>query len=410
VSAALLAWLVVISVTGAWLAVHDSVESWIHSERYATTAGDVGMQAAADAALAAAGAGSTVGYAETPRNARGVYKIGLDTPVADTPVADGEEAPTEYREYFVDPGSGRVNGVVDEEAGATWWLYRGHMYLWQDHGLFGVFDANDGWCRRGASGAEPGGIKGVVCDVIPAGDDMIAWFAVGWIVVLLTGFHLWYWPGIRRWATAFRINHRRGPFAFNMSIHRVVGLVVWVPLIAIAFTGAAFAFPNMRSWYQNVTPAGRGFELWAAPEDLTSAPADGRKPLDMDQLVDVVAQRYPDRSVDGITPPADETGTYSAWVTRGYSPWTREDSAGNVYMVFDQFSGETLFDGTPGDGNVYEQAWDDWSFPIHSGDLAGTPTRIAWVFVGLSPLALGTTGVVMNRIRKRKRRRAAVNA
>src|SRR4051812_82118 len=46
-SFALMAWLIVIGLTGAWLVVHDAVESWIHSDRYTTTPGDVGMQAAA---------------------------------------------------------------------------------------------------------------------------------------------------------------------------------------------------------------------------------------------------------------------------------------------------------------------------------------------------------------------------
>jgi hypothetical protein len=45
-----------------------------------------------------------------------------------------------YVTAYVDPGSGTVNTVSDEEAGASWWLYRGHMYLWQDHGIGGVFD------------------------------------------------------------------------------------------------------------------------------------------------------------------------------------------------------------------------------------------------------------------------------
>ncbi len=407
-SLALLAWLVVISITGAWLVVHDSVESWIHSDRYATTPGDVGLQAATDAALTDAGVDMTsVWYAEMPTNARGVYKIGVSVPAdPGAPVAEGEEPAMEYLLYFVDPGSGRINGVVNDEAGATWWLYRGHMYLWQDHGVFGVFDPNDGWCKLDAGGAEPGGVRGVVCDVIPTGEDMVAWFAVGWIVVLLTGFYLWYWPGVRRWATAFLVRRGRGAFTFNMSLHKVVGLLVWVPLTAIAFTGAAFAFPAMRDWFQDATPARDGFELWAAPEDAVSGPADGRTPLDLDQLVEIVEARYPGRTIEGITPPFDETATFSAWVTRGYSPWTREDSAGNVYMLFDQYTGDTIFDGTSEDGNVFEQAWDDWSFPIHTGDFGGTTTRVLWVFVGLSPLALGGTGLVMNRIRKRKRARA----
>jgi uncharacterized iron-regulated membrane protein len=190
-----------------------------------------------------------------------------------------------------------------------------------------------------------------------------------------------------------------------MSIHKVIGFVVWLPLLAIAVTGAAFAFPNMAKWYDNVTPAQRDFDLWTPPEELTSAPADGREPIDLDRAFEVMRQRYPDRAIDGVTPPADETGMFMAWVTRGFSPWTREGSAGNVYLFLDQYSGETLYDGTPEAGNVFDQAWDDWSFPVHAGDVGGTITRVIWVAIGLSPLALGATGLTMNLIRRHKRAR-----
>ncbi len=402
-SFALLAWLVVISTTGAWLVVHDAVESWIQPDRYSTTPGDIGPQAAADSAAAVAGDAAEVTNVQMQRNSRGVYQVSMTVPVDPAaPSADDEEAATEDRTYFVDPGTGRVNDTATADAGATWWLYRGHMHLWQDTGVLGVFDADSGWCRANADVAEPGGLRGVVCDVIPDGDDMVAWFAVGWMVVLATGFYLWYWPGVRRWATALAIKRRRGGFAFNMSVHKVVGLVVWVPLMVIAFTGIAFAFPNMKGWFDNATPAQRGFELWAAPE-VVSDDARGRQPLTIDDIVDRVAEQHPQRAVDGVTPPLDATGTFTSWVTRGFSPWTREGGGGNVFMVFDQYTGETLYDGTPGDGNVFDQAWGDYSFPLHTGDFAGTTTRVLWVLVGLSPLVLGITGVTMNRIRHRKR-------
>ena len=70
------------------------------------------------------------------------------------------------------------------------------MYLWQDHGLFGVFDPADGWCRQDADGARAGrGPRASCVTSIPDGEDIVAWLAVGLIVVLLTGFYLWYWPG-----------------------------------------------------------------------------------------------------------------------------------------------------------------------------------------------------------------------
>ena len=140
------------------------------------------------------------------------------------------------------------------------------MYLWQDHGILGVFDPATGWCRADADRHEPGGVRGVACDVIPGGEDVIAWLGVGWIAVLVTGFYLWYWPGVRRWATA------------------------------------------------------------------------------------------------SIAPPYEATGTWSAWVTRGFDPWTGEGGAGNTWVLVDAYSGDVVYDGTPGAGNAFDQAWDDWSF------------------------------------------------
>jgi uncharacterized iron-regulated membrane protein len=90
-------------------------------------------------------------------------------------------------------------------------------------------------------------------------------------------------------------------------------------------------------------------------------------------------------------------------MTRGFDPWTREGGAGNTLVILDQYSGATLYDGTPEDGNVFDQAWDDWSYPMHTGDFAGPVTRVLWVGLGLSPLVLGITGITMNLVRRSKR-------
>ena len=278
---ALVAWVVVVAATGAWLVSHDAIESWFHGGRYDSTPGDVGPQAATDAALAAFPDGAESYGLTMPGNGRGVYLVYGEVP---PPESAAETAEWTYLTAYVDPGSATVNEVRNEEEGATWWLYRGHMYLWQDHGIAGVFHPESGWCRAPTPMAvEPGGVKGVVCDVIPNGDDMVAWMALGFIVVLLTGFYLWYWPGVRRWATAFVIRRRRGPFAFNLSVHKVVGFVVWLPLLVVAFTGATIAFPNMNKWFENATPAQRDFDLWVPGDDVVSDPGDGAEPIGLDR-------------------------------------------------------------------------------------------------------------------------------
>jgi uncharacterized iron-regulated membrane protein len=104
----LLAWLVVIALTGAWLAVHDGVSSWFQADRYRASAGDVGPAAAAAAALADQ-PDATVEVVTMPRNGRGRYLVTVVFPEAGAPApADGSEPPHRNVTYTIDPGSGAI--------------------------------------------------------------------------------------------------------------------------------------------------------------------------------------------------------------------------------------------------------------------------------------------------------------
>jgi uncharacterized iron-regulated membrane protein len=404
-SLGLTVWVVIISVSGAWLVFNQRFDAWLHAERYEQTDGDVGpaavMTTVQDEVAADEG---TVDFLVFPTNGRGVYQAS-----ATLPGPTDSETDDSYLVYYVDPGTGRVNGHKDYDEGFTAWMYRGHEFLWQDNGVAGLFDPGSGWCRRtgvaadGTGGVEPGGPKGVVCDVVPDGLDLIGWFGAGLVVIIATGFYLWYWPNVRRWATALVIKRGRGRFQFHLSLHKVVGLVVSVPLLVIAFTGVAFAFPNMKSWFENTTPATRDFAIWEPPGDLVSGEPDGREPLTADEFRDVVEARFPARKLISFNgAPFDETATWQAWMDRGHTNWTREGSGGNVLVAFDQYSGKLLYDGTPEDGNVFDQAWSDLQFPLHAGDFAGTSSRLVWFVVGLSPLLLMVSGVIMWWVRRKR--------
>jgi hypothetical protein len=301
----LLAWVIVISLTGAWLVFGDKFDSLFHSEWYHQSPGDVGPAvaiAAVSEELPDLKDGAYVYYEVMPTNGRGVYQVSVAEP------HDADGLVEKYFNFYVDPGTGEVNGMRDEEKGFTHWMYRGHEYMWQDHGIFGVFTPGTGWCAPNADGAEPGGAKGVVCDVIPDGLDMIAWLGGGLFFILISGFYIWYWPNVRRWATALQIKRRRGRFQFHLSLHNAVGLVVIVPLLIITFTGMAFAFPNMKSWYENLTPAHRGSTIWETSEDSLSTPIEGADPLDADGLRETLTEAFPDRTLISIVgPPTGET-------------------------------------------------------------------------------------------------------
>ena len=148
-----LVWVLIVSITGAWLVFAPTFESWIHPDRYEATGGeDIGAQAAWDVVQEELTGEQYAYYLTLPVNSRGVYRI--DTarpdPSGATYTEEGEEYPVEiYESYFVDPGTGEVNDIANDGEGFTNWMLRGHIYLWQDNGIAGTFDQQTGWCRVG---------------------------------------------------------------------------------------------------------------------------------------------------------------------------------------------------------------------------------------------------------------------
>jgi uncharacterized iron-regulated membrane protein len=376
-SIGLTVWFVVVAATGLTLIFADRLNHVFRPELYRSSSGDAPLADAIRAAERAVPGSHATYVAPAATGGEGVDRVSLEIPGED------EDAEPSYRLAFVDPGTAEVNGVRDEEAGFTWWMYRGHMYLWQDGGFLGL-----------------------------DGDDLVAWLAVVWMGVLLSGLYIWYWPGVRRWATALRVRRRRGRFTFNLDLHRATGIVVVVPLLVVSFTGAAFAFPAMRNLYGWATPAHYEFETWTPPDEATVSAehAEDAEPLDADAVTALLEERYPDWTVEELMPPIDVDGTWSAWETRGFSPWTRAAGKGNTLVHVDQYTGRTTYVGTPEEGNAADQLWDDWSFPLHTGDFLGTPSRLAWLALAASPLVLLVTGLTMWFVRRSKRRRRAARA
>ena len=102
------AWLVVIGLTGSYLAVSDAVESWAHPHRYHVTDGpDVGLDAVVDTVGTAVGDGTLVTTVTLPNNGRGVYQAWVEVPAPTIPRASRCTASTSSI-----PGAGAINGMV----------------------------------------------------------------------------------------------------------------------------------------------------------------------------------------------------------------------------------------------------------------------------------------------------------
>ena len=385
-----LIWILIISLTGVVLVFAPQITAWSRPELFKATPGEMKTpQAMVDAALAHF-PNDDVGIDDIsfPVDNRGVYVLDVSVTPRATPeqLATGAKLERKSRLWIVylDPGTGQINGTRKESEGFIYWCKRGHYILWQDNGLLGI-----------------------------AGDDFAGLVALSMVIISLLGFYIWYFPKVKHWFRNLRIRTRRGFFLFNLDLHRTLGLIVLVPLTVISFTGATFSFPDMKLLWERLTPAKLDYVQNEPAEPPESQEPDEGKEIDVlttDGAWQLIKERYPDHRLNSLEPPLDSGDVWGAWLTRGYSPRQRDNDSGNMYVAIDRFRHEVVYEGTPELGNVWDQLWEDWGYPLHSGDFGGNTSRWAWVFVGLSPVVLSGTGVVVWWKRRQRRQTRPVTA
>ena len=298
----LLAWVIIVAATGAWLVGHQAIESWFDGDRYRATPGDIGPQAATDAALEAFPEGAESYGLTLPRNGRGVYQVfGEVLPPEGSP----ETVEPTYLTAFVDPGSGTVNSIEDEEAGASLVAVpRAHVPLaglGLVRGVRSRVRLVPSERRRRRAGRRQGcrlrrparrhGHRRV---------DRRRCSSSCCSPASTSGTGRACAVGRRRSSSAAGAGRSRS----TCRCTRSSGFVVWIPLLVVAFTGVAFAFPNMNTWYENATPAQRDFDLWVPPRGRRLR---GRRRPGADRPGRALGrswrERYPERAIDSSRHP-----------------------------------------------------------------------------------------------------------
>ena len=380
-----LVWILIISLTGAVLIFAPQITAKSRPELFKTTPGDRGPQAMVDASIARfPNDDVAVDHISFPVDNRGVYVLHVTVSSRATAEQLATGAPIERTSrswlVYLDPGTGQINGARPEASGFIYWCKRGHYVLWQDTGFLGI-----------------------------DGDDLAGLVALSMLVITLVGFYIWYFPKTKHWFRNLRVRMKKGFFLFNLDLHRTLGLFVVLPLTVISFTGAAFSFPDMKLLWERLTPAKHEYAQHEPAEPPASEEPGGEDEpppvLTTDGAWQLIKDRYPNYRLNSLEPPLETTDVWGAYLTRGYSPRQRDNTSGNMYVAIDRFSHEVIYEGTPEQGNVWDQAWEDWSLPLHAGDFLGNISRSIWLFVGLSPVVLSGTGVVVW-WKRRKRRQA----
>lgn len=354
--------LLVVTTSGAALVLRPEIQRWLHESLYDASPGvtTVPLETAITTVR------QTYPDAEiafvTPPEDGTRYLIALNEP---------------YRFVFVDPVTGALAGTYEPDAGVLGFLARVHTSLFADEVLLpGV-----GW---------------------PLSQVLLGAAALTLLLMVVTGAILW-WPGVRRSiANGFGVRLGRTSYITNHDIHKVVGVVALLPLLLWALTGANFEFyDQVHALFYALTPG----DAPPTMAEVVSVPGSGPG-ITADDARNIGVAAVSGARFSSLVPPADDTGYYDVWVSRGIDPYEHSVFPGESLVQVDRYSGAILQQGYQAYDNAVTEAYEMWSYPLHTGELVSWPVRFLWIGFGLTPLGLAFTGVAMWWLKRRVRQRA----
>ena len=294
----------------------------------------------------------------------------------------------DYRQAYVDPGSGRLNGINDPSQGVMGFLYNLHLCGLSCKGYAGYIPFLE----------KPAHLFGN--EELTVGGLILAVTGLLLLFLAATGVVVW-WPGIKRLARGLRVRRRQGTYAFNYDLHNVVGLAAIPFLVMWGFTGAHFELKQVSELWYAVLPGQRGR---GAHRRVQAAAGQG----------DHDGPGRGDRAQDGARRPARlghrarrrPKATYFSYLAKGNDTYDHGVYPGNVGVTIDRYSGKaTITYPTQANPPLSAQIVDDWFYSLHAATLVNGWWRVIWLVFGVAPVVLAVTGIVTWLIRRGKRRR-----
>jgi uncharacterized iron-regulated membrane protein len=207
-------------------------------------------------------------------------------------------------------------------------------------------------------------------------------------ILCITGILLW--PGWRRLVSGFKIKWNAKAKRLNFDLHKVVGIITAIFLAMAMFTGFIW---NYGTWTTSAIYAATFSPQSAEENEPVSKVIPGKPPLKFtNSLLEKASAALPEGRVTFIYFPIQPVGLFQVH---------KEINGQQVSASIDRYSGEII---KVNDLNTKKSLGDrvmDSFVPVHFGTFAGLPSRLLYVFVGLSPTILLITGFIMWRSRKK---------
>ncbi|WP_028926022.1 PepSY-associated TM helix domain-containing protein [Pseudonocardia acaciae] len=285
----------------------------------------------------------------------------------------------DYLDAFVDPGSGRINGIGPELPDFVLFMLNIHDYGLTGKGMPGY----QAWLKTPLPEAFG---KNATLGYYLLG-------VLGALLVLLavSGAVVW-WPGLRALATGFLVRRGRGGYVRDLDLHRVVGIVAVPFLLMWGVTGAAFFFEWPAQAYFALVPG-------EAREDPPDPARGGGPMLSFEQARDAALAAHPGAEVAGFTASKVDQpgGAYSFRLRHDFDPYRYWNWSGPISVTVDSHGGGVQ-DWAPEGPDVpaTQRLWDGgFYYGLHFGTLVSPVPRVVFLLFGLAPVLLGVTGVTV---------------
>ncbi len=218
------------------------------------------------------------------------------------------------------------------------------------------------------------------------------------LLMCTTGLVNW-WPGVRNWRRALKLNFRRSWRRINYDLHSAAGFWTFAMISFWACSGIYFAWPRQIFGLVNRVSA----IVTAKPPSVTVRPRSAVAEPDLNRIVEQAHAIDPGKTFRGVIFPFSRRAPLEILMRRGKGLGREYEDT----LYFDPYSGEHLATWQYG-VNQSLGDWFIWSqVPLHFGVYWGLGIKVVWAVLGLAIPTLAVTGLLMywNRtLRKRWKR------
>ena len=212
------------------------------------------------------------------------------------------------------------------------------------------------------------------------------------LLLMVTGLVLW-WPGIRNWSRAFKVDFQRTWKRINWDLHSAIGIWTVFFTLTWAVTGIYFAWEApFETLINRISPVKTAAYPEAEMNRIAKRPVSlAPSTLSLSNVLSDAKMRSPNAQVEGLFFGSGSNAVLTIYMAHAHlGDYTKTD-----FIYFDQQTGQHLYTWRRGQNETLGD-WLLWLMvPLHFGTSWGLGGKIAWCLLGLALPIMAITGFLM---------------